>query len=115
MMFTPCWPSARPTGNAGLAAPAGIWSFTSAVTVFFAIVSPRLLERLHLQEVQLHRRRAPEDGHHHLGLAGFHLPQDAFDLALLESGGLVLRPDEARDSRNLLHEEARLLVHVHLD
>src|SRR5213078_695835 len=69
MMFTPCWPSAGPTGGAGLAAPAGIWSFTSAVTVFFAIVSPRLLERLHLQEVQLHRRRAPEDGHHHLDLA----------------------------------------------
>src|SRR5687767_5540303 len=26
MMFTPCWPSAGPTGGAGLAAPAGIWS-----------------------------------------------------------------------------------------
>src|ERR1700751_3065305 len=69
MMFTPCWPSAGPTGGAGLAAPAGIWSFTSAVTVFFAIVLPRLLERLPLQEVQLHRRPPPEDGHHHLDLA----------------------------------------------
>ena len=26
MMLTPCWPSAGPTGGAGFAAPAGIWS-----------------------------------------------------------------------------------------
>ena len=26
MMLTPCWPSAGPTGGAGLAAPAEIWS-----------------------------------------------------------------------------------------
>jgi hypothetical protein len=36
MMFTPCGPSAVPTGGAGVALPAGIWSFTLAVT-FFAI------------------------------------------------------------------------------
>src|SRR5215471_17774871 len=36
MMFTPCGPSAVPTGGAGVAFPAAIWSFTIAWT-FFAI------------------------------------------------------------------------------
>jgi hypothetical protein len=36
MMFTPCGPSAVPTGGAGVALPAAIWSFTIAVT-FLAI------------------------------------------------------------------------------
>ena len=36
MMFTPCWPSAGPTGGLGFACPAGICSFTYACT-FFAI------------------------------------------------------------------------------
>src|SRR5262249_62342687 len=35
-MFTPCWPSAGPTGGAGVAWPAGIWSLTSALTSFLA-------------------------------------------------------------------------------
>jgi hypothetical protein len=30
MMFTPCGPSAVPTGGAGVALPAAIWSFTIA-------------------------------------------------------------------------------------
>jgi len=30
MMLTPCGPSAVPTGGAGVALPAGIWSFTIA-------------------------------------------------------------------------------------
>src|SRR5438552_2388309 len=30
MMFTPCWPRAVPTGGAGVAIPALIWSFTTA-------------------------------------------------------------------------------------
>src|SRR5258708_28438346 len=37
MMFTPCGPSAVPTGGAGVALPAAIWSFTTAWT-FLAIV-----------------------------------------------------------------------------
>src|SRR5919106_5480571 len=37
MMFTPCGPRAVPTGGAGVAFPAAIWSFTIACT-FFAIV-----------------------------------------------------------------------------
>src|SRR6185295_18540253 len=36
MIFTPCGPSAVPTGGAGVALPAGICNFTCAVT-FFAI------------------------------------------------------------------------------
>src|ERR1700722_6468956 len=33
-MFTPCWPSAGPTGGAGVAWPPGHWSFTYAVICF---------------------------------------------------------------------------------
>src|SRR3954447_12574140 len=36
MMFTPCWPSAGPTGGAGFACPPGIWSLIS-VRIFLAI------------------------------------------------------------------------------
>src|SRR3954451_3151918 len=35
MMLTPCWPSAGPTGGAGVAAPAWIWSLMRPVTFFF--------------------------------------------------------------------------------
>src|SRR6266536_5701518 len=67
MMLMPCCPSAGPTGGAGVALPALHWSFTMA-WIGFAI-PPLPLDRLHLQEVELHRRRAPEDAHHHLDLA----------------------------------------------
>src|SRR5687767_1125068 len=92
MILTPCGPSAVPTGGAGVALPAAIWSFTIAVTFFaicpyFAIPTqghrdtelisetpfsvPLCLcvetsNLLHLQEVQLDRRRAAEDRHHDL-------------------------------------------------
>src|SRR6187551_3749559 len=36
MMFTPCWPSAGPTGGAGFAWPPGIWSLM-IVRTFFAM------------------------------------------------------------------------------
>src|SRR3954454_418303 len=36
-IFTPCWPSAGPTGGAGVAWPPGHWSLTFAV-ITFAIV-----------------------------------------------------------------------------
>ena len=32
MMLTPCWPSAGPTGGAGVALPAGIWSLIIPIT-----------------------------------------------------------------------------------
>src|SRR3984957_18154114 len=77
MMLTPCWPSAGPTGGLGFAWPAGICNFIYPVT-FFAIArsyrvpaSPEGLPDfestlLDLREIQLHRRRAPEDLHRHL-------------------------------------------------
>src|SRR6185312_11552145 len=45
MMFTPCGPSAVPTGGAGVAAPAGHCSLTIAL-IFFAIASPLTSARL---------------------------------------------------------------------
>src|SRR4029079_12934784 len=62
MMFTPAWPNAGPTGGAGVAAPAGIWSFTMPMT-FFAIFSSDLLN---LREVELDRRLPAEDRDHDL-------------------------------------------------
>src|SRR4051794_17642713 len=38
-MLTPCWPSAGPTGGAGVACPPGHWSFTLAVITFAIVVS----------------------------------------------------------------------------
>src|SRR5438105_4094871 len=64
MMLTPCWPSAGPTGGAGLACPPGICSLIS-VSTFFAIGSVQLL---HLVERQLHRDLPLEDVHEHLQL-----------------------------------------------
>src|SRR5437764_3711584 len=68
MMWTPCWPSAGPTGGAGLACPPGAWSLIS-VRTFLAINSllrgPRSY-LLHLVEPDLHRRLPAEDRHQHL-------------------------------------------------
>src|SRR5438552_2763838 len=41
MMFTPCGPSAVPTGGAGVACPAGTWSFTTAA-IGLAISAPSI-------------------------------------------------------------------------
>src|SRR2546427_12854043 len=65
MMLTPCWPSAGPTGGAGVALPAGMCSFTYP-GIFFAMASSRLLQLLDLQEVELPGRGPSEDGDHHL-------------------------------------------------
>src|SRR4030095_12389855 len=67
MILTPCGPSAVPTGGAGVALPARICNFTTACT-FFAICLGfgALLNLLHLQKIQLDRRRAAEDRDHHL-------------------------------------------------
>src|SRR5438874_9249443 len=58
MMFTPCWPSAGPTGGLGFALPAGHWSFTCA-TIFFIRSSRsgyRVLPHAALDAGQLRRR-----------------------------------------------------------
>src|SRR3954447_12803877 len=79
MMLTPCWPSAGPTGGAGVAAPALIWSLMTAVnrflggmTTFFSAdqgSAGALRSDLgDLGERQLDRRLAAEDGDEHLEL-----------------------------------------------
>src|SRR5215217_5021475 len=78
MMLTPCWPSAGPTGGAGVAAPALIWSLMTAVnrflggmTSFFSAGQfwPRTgLDLRDLVERQLDGRLAAEDGDQHLQL-----------------------------------------------
>src|SRR5215210_3538435 len=92
MMLTPCWPSAGPTGGAGVAAPAWICSLMIAAS-FLALGGiscgslsghredrvcrlrrasrserSERLELLHLVERELDRRLAAEDGHQHLEL-----------------------------------------------
>src|SRR5205807_10658781 len=64
MMFTPWGPRAVPTGGAGVAAPAGIWIFTTAATRFFAMGGASLLLALcDLAELELDRTLAPEAVH----------------------------------------------------
>src|SRR6185436_1686566 len=65
MMFTPCGPSAVPTGGAGFAAPAGHCSLTIALTFLAILVSPQL------QIVHFDGRRAPEQADRHFDLALF--------------------------------------------
>src|SRR5262245_12765660 len=71
MMFTPCWPSAGPTGGEGFAAPAGHCSLTWATT-FLAMPASDLL---YVLVGQPHRSGAAEDCDHHLDLLllGAHL------------------------------------------
>src|SRR3954453_11100153 len=87
MMLTPCWPSAGPTGGAGVAAPALIWSLMTAVNRFlggmtsFFSAEPartggapsgvRVAERSDLADLgerQLDGGLAAEDRHQHLQL-----------------------------------------------
>src|SRR5664280_2652809 len=95
MMLTPCWPSAGPTGGAGLAAPAGICNLITAASFFFlggmrplasgawfgwsagidqqagiSTSSKCSLNLGHLVERQLDRRLPAEDRHQHLELLG---------------------------------------------
>src|ERR1700733_13132550 len=77
MMLTPCGPSAVPTGGAGVAAPAGSWTLTTALRFFLAGFAVEFLsyfaggpdsELRHLVERKLDRRLAAEDRHEHLEL-----------------------------------------------
>src|SRR3990172_13373173 len=65
MMLTPCWPSAGPTGGAGLACPPGIWSLMM-VRTFLAMRA--LIDLLHLVEAELDGYLALEDVHEHFEL-----------------------------------------------
>src|SRR6516165_9845578 len=77
MMLTPCCPSAGPTGGAGLACPATIWSLISPVTFFFfgamrcRLFLPGVLNLGDLAESQFHWCFAAEDRHQHLELLLF--------------------------------------------
>src|ERR1700675_3443942 len=69
MMLTCAWPSAGPTGGAGVALPAAICNFTDPV-IFLTAIVVSLCRLFHLAEFQLDRCGASEDGDHHLqGLA----------------------------------------------
>src|SRR5208337_337039 len=71
MMLTPCWPSAGPTGGAGLACPAWICSLISPTTFFFFGAMGcwcSFLDLGDLVEGQFDRCFAAEDGHQHLEL-----------------------------------------------
>src|SRR5918994_5410057 len=125
MMLMLAPPSAGPTGGAGDAWPAGIWSLMTCRT-FFAMTSsiagrrpwltrrgpgpPGLLrELLDLVERELGRRLAPEDADEHLeaALLGVDLgdlagevrqrPGDDLDALALGEVGPDLRPLDARD------------------
>src|SRR6188768_3920192 len=91
MMLTPWGPSAVPTGGAGVALPAAIWSLTWACTFFAIRLSvclpaarepPVCLELLDLQEIQFDRRRAAENRDHHLegALLGVHFVDEAVEV-----------------------------------
>src|SRR5713226_5287012 len=101
MIFTPCCPSAGPTGGAGVALPAGICNLTTAMT-FFAMPLPlstpsgtvyrvhrvslpapadrgdgedgrdESLDFLDLTEVEFDRGRPAEDAHQHADLLLLH-------------------------------------------
>src|ERR1700724_1179747 len=63
-MLTPCWPSAGPTGGAGVAQPPGHCSLTSAVTcpaIFFPFS-----KAFHLVVFEIDRRWPTEDRYLHL-------------------------------------------------
>src|SRR5215475_7148915 len=67
-MLTPCWPSAGPTGGAGVAWPPGHWSLIFAV-ITLAILGSRWLIRsdaFDLPVFEVDRRRPVEDNQHHL-------------------------------------------------
>src|SRR5664280_588686 len=108
MMFTPCWPSAGPTGGAGLAAPAGICSLIMVMTFLAMSSSFRVREApvsaglFDLLEPELDGRFAAEDRDHHLELVlvgvdlgdlarevGQRTRGDAHDLADRELGFLL--------------------------
>src|SRR5438477_3953207 len=82
MMLTPCWPSAGPTGGAGLACPPGICSLMSVRT--FLAMSVQLL---HLVERQLHGDLALEDVDEHLQLLLVRIDVDDLAVEVRERAG----------------------------
>src|SRR5690349_21362618 len=76
MMLTPCWPSAGPTGGAGVAAPALICSLMIAESFRLLGGISRFLLDLNLGDLaerQLDGGLAAEDGHQDLELLRVHV------------------------------------------
>src|SRR3954453_8833613 len=69
MMLTPCWPSAGPTGGAGVAAPALICSLIRPAIFFLGGMSGSSDLR-YLAEGEFDRRLPAEDGHEDLQSLG---------------------------------------------
>src|SRR5207249_2765887 len=98
MMLTPCWPSAGPTGGAGLACPPGICSLISVRT--FLAMSVQLF---HLVECQLHGDLALEDVDEHLQLLLVRVDVDDLAVEVGERAGGYLDRFAERE----LHLRAR--------
>src|SRR3954453_11160097 len=96
MMLTPCWPNAGPTGGAGVAAPALIWSLIRPEIFFLGGMSGSSDLR-YLAEGELDRRLPAEDGHEDLQSLG--LGVDLVD------GGRQRRERPVHDGDRLAHRE----------
>src|SRR3954451_22682928 len=96
MMLTPCWPSAGPTGGAGVAAPALICSLIRPAIFFLGGMSGSSDLR-YLAEGELDRRLPAEDGHEDLQSLG--LGVDLVD------GGRQRRERAVHDGDRLAHRE----------
>src|SRR5947199_1758777 len=109
MMLMPCGPSAVPTGGAGVAFPACSSSLRTARTFFLPM---RLVDLLHLEQVQLDRRLAAEhvDQHFELALLGV----DLVHLAVEVCERTVDDPHRLADLE-LDPDLRRLLLHLLLD
>src|ERR1700759_1493624 len=101
MMFTPCGPSAVPTGGAGVAWPAGSCTLTTAASLFL-LCGMELFPHLDfcsLVERHLHRRLAPENRDQPLELLGLGVD--------LVHGGGQGRERPVHDGHRLAHLEVR--------
>src|SRR5471030_1618471 len=69
MMLTCAWPSAGPTGGAGVALPASICNFTWVCTFLIGGISDKPFSSnyfFNLAKLELDRGRPAEDGDHYL-------------------------------------------------
>src|SRR5436190_91822 len=108
MMFTPCWPSAGPTGGAGFACPPGICSLINVRT--FLAISVQLLD---LVERELHGNLALEDVDEHVARQHAFLRLDL--LAFLRLDHLLGRDDDAAEAGCLVHGHDPVLeIGLHL-
>src|SRR5947207_14564381 len=87
-MFTPCWPSAGPTGGAGVACPPGHWSLTLTITSFLGGIAH--LDLFNLPVFEVHPGRPAEDRDRDsdqalLGVDLLHDPVEVLERAFLDA------------------------------